>query len=146
MSFNSSRPFYIKLLSAVISALAFSLAASWITFTLAGERLSNVEYHSFSGLFAFNFIPAFFIFIVLGVIISPLIDRILVKLYSLTGIEGFVRVVLAYLFLGIMSGIIVSLFFFRLDFILFYISVSILCSMVFLLVQTMLQFFIRKLT
>ncbi|MGE8037656.1 hypothetical protein [Lysinibacillus sp. NPDC093692] len=41
------------------------------------ERLSDKKYQSYSGLFAFNFVPYFFIFIILGATLPPVIDNII---------------------------------------------------------------------
>lgn len=145
MFFRGFKYMFIKIIAAIVSIIALSLYGSWKTYTPVSERLSNVDYLSFSGIFAFNFVPIFFIFIILGVILSPLMDSIISKKFNLKGIKGLLTVVLAYLLLGVGSGIIISVFFFRLDFMINYISVSIICAMIFLFFQIVFQLFFFKL-
>ncbi|MGO4888011.1 hypothetical protein ACJ2A9_09660 [Anaerobacillus sp. MEB173] len=67
---------FIKIIVAIVSAVAFSLYLSWGAYTPVAERIPNVGYYSFSGLFAFNFVPNFFIFLIIGVSLSSVIDSI----------------------------------------------------------------------
>ncbi|AOZ90775.1 hypothetical protein [Paenibacillus crassostreae] len=145
MYLNGYKYIFIKIIAAIVSTIAFTLYGSWKTYTPLSERLYNVGYNSFSGLFAFNFVPFFFIFIILGVILSPMIDSIILSKFNIKGIKGILIIVLSYLFLGVISGIIISAFFFRLDGIINYISISIIGAMIFLFFQTLFQFLLFKL-
>ncbi|NEU31234.1 hypothetical protein GN156_10625 [bacterium LRH843] len=136
MPINGYKNVFIKIVSAIVSAITFSLYSSWIIYTPVSERLSEVGYHSFSGIFAVNFVPNFFVFIILGVILSPLIDRIIFRKFNLNGIKGILTIVLSYLLLGVVSGLLASIFFFN----LYYILVSILGAILFLFFQTVFHF------
>ncbi|KAB2336274.1 hypothetical protein F7731_12345 [Cytobacillus depressus] len=145
MSYTGYKLIFIKIIAAIVSAVAFSFGGAWQTYTPISERLPDIGYYSFSGLFAINFVPSFFIFIILGVILSPVIDSMIIKKFNLKGIKGILTMVLAYLLLGVVSGVIFSIFFFRIDFIINYIFISILGAMIFLFFQTVFQFGFYKL-
>ncbi|AOZ94499.1 hypothetical protein LPB68_21395 [Paenibacillus crassostreae] len=74
-----------------------------------------------------------------------MIDSIILSKFNIKGIKGILIIVLSYLFLGVISGIIISAFFFRLDGIINYISISIIGAMIFLFFQTLFQFLLFKL-
>jgi hypothetical protein len=138
MSFDYKRVF-IKIISAVFSAIVFTLFVSWNIYTPVSERLSNVGYHSFIELFAFNFVPNFFVFIIFGAILSPVIESVIFKKINLKGNKGLLKIVLTYILLGAICGIIVSALFFKFDFIINYIFISILGAIIFLFFQTVFQ-------
>lgn len=141
---NGFKFFVIKILAAILSALAFSIFAAWRIYTPLADRLENIEYHSFSGLFAFNVVPNFFIFFILGIILSPVVDSIVLYYFSVKGIKGSLIMILAYLLLGVTGGIFISLFFLRTDYISYYISVSIVAAMIFLVIQSLLNLIFNR--
>lgn len=134
----------MKIIAAIVSAIAATLYASWIIYTPINERLPHINYYSYSGIFAVNFVPNFFVFIIVGVILSPVIDSIVYKRFKLKGVKGLLTIILAYLLLGVVSGVMISIFFLRIHFISYYLSVSIFSAMIFLFFQTLLQFFFYR--
>jgi hypothetical protein len=136
----------IKFIAAIVSAIVFSLYSSWRVYTPVPERAPDIGYHPFSVLFAFNVIPNFFIYIIMGLIMSPVIDSILMKNFRLKGTKGIITVIIAYLILGVIGGVVISLFFLRPDFMVFYISESMTAALIFLSVQSVIYylFFCRR--
>jgi len=139
MTINGYKKVFVKIISSIISAIIFSMYGSWKIYTPVSERLSDIEYQSYSGLFAFNFVPNFFIFIILGAILSPMMDNIIFKTFNLNGIKGVLPIVGAYILLGIFNGIIISILF-RHDYSIYYILVSVLGALIFLFFQMVFQF------
>ncbi|UQZ32202.1 hypothetical protein C2I18_00725 [Paenibacillus sp. PK3_47] len=125
----------IKFIAAIVSAIVFSLYNSWRVYTPVSERTMDVGYHSFSVLFAFNFVPDFFIFIIMGLILSPLFDSVILKRFSLNGMKGKFIIMTTYLILGVISGAIVTVFYLKTEFISYYILVSTTAAMIFLFFQ-----------
>lgn len=146
MHSNSYKFMLIKCTAAIVSAIVFSLYSAWRVYTPVSERASDIGYHSFSVLFAFNFVPDFFIFIILGVILSPVMDSVILKSFNLKGFKGKMIIITAYLVLGIISGAIVTVFFLHTDFIFYYIFVSVTAAMIFLFFQIVIYhlFFSRR--
>lgn len=91
--------------AALLSVIAYTLFSSWRIYTPISERVPYVDYSSYSGIFAFNFVPNFFIFIILGLILSPMIDSAIYKRFNLKGIKGVLTIISAYLLLGVVSGL-----------------------------------------
>lgn len=145
MPFGSYKFMFIKIIAAIVSSIAFSLYRAWNIYTPVSERLSNVAYHSFSGIFAFNFVPNFFVFVILGVILSPMIDSIIFRKFRTKGIRGLLTVVVAYLMMGGVGGVLISLFFLSPHMMLKYISVSMRAAMIFLFFQIVFQWMFMKL-
>ncbi|MGG3279219.1 hypothetical protein [Paenibacillus solani] len=135
---------FVKIFAAIVSAIAYTLYSSWKIYTPLAERLPGTDYSSFSSLFAINFAPIFIIFIILGVILSPMIDRFIYKKFGLKGIRGILTILVAYLLLGVGGGAIVSIFFYKIHFIYHYILVSMCSVLIFLFFQTVFQFFLYK--
>lgn len=135
---------FVKIFAAIVSAFAFTLYTSWKIYTPVAERLPDTDYSSFSGLFAINFAPNFIIFIILGVILSPMIDRFMYKKIGLKGVKGILTILLAYLLLGVGGGALVSIFFYKIHFVYHYIVVSMCSVLIFLFFQTVFQFFLYK--
>lgn len=144
MSLNGYKFIFVKIITAIVSAIVFSLASSWEGYTPISERASNIGYSSFGGLFAFNFVPSIFIFFILGAILSPIIDGIVIKRFELKGIKGILTVIFAYVLLGIISGVLLSIFFLEIGFTLNFIFMAVVSSMTFLFFQTVLQFGLLK--
>lgn len=138
MSFNHKNIF-IKIVSAILSAIIFTLFVSWKIYTPVSERVPNVGYQSFIELFAFNFVPNFFIFIIFGAILSPVIEGLISKKFSLKEIKGVIEIVVTYILLGAICGIVVSALFFKFDYIINYIFISILGAMIYLFFQIAFQ-------
>lgn len=135
---------FIKIMAAIISAIACTTYNSWTIYTPVSDRLTHTYYYSFMGIFAINFVPSFFIFMILGVILSPIVDSVIYRRFSVKGIKGILTIILAYLMLGMVGGMFVSLFFFKINFISYFIYVSMISAMVFLCVQSILQFCLYK--
>jgi hypothetical protein len=138
MSFTYKR-IYIKIISVVFSAIIFTLIVSWKIYTPVSDRHTNIEYQSFIGLFAFNFVPNFFIFIIFGAILSPIIESVIFKKGNLKGIKGLLKIGVTYILLGAICGIVISALFFKFDFIINYIFISILGAVIFVFFQTVFQ-------
>ncbi|MCM3781885.1 hypothetical protein M3231_02760 [Neobacillus mesonae] len=134
-----------KTIAAIASAITSTLYSSWMIYTPVTERLPHIGYSSFSGIFAFNFVPLIFFFIVIGLMLSPLVDSVIYRRFDLKGIKGILTIALAYLILGALGGTILSIFFLGTDLILNHIITSILCVMLFLSFQTVIPFFFHKL-
>ncbi len=111
---------FIKIISAVVSSIVLSL-------------------YGFSGSFAYNFAPNFFILIILGGILSPMADRMIYRKFKLKGIRGILTIILAYLVLGIINGVVTSFFFLSPNFVIYFIFISVISSMIFLFFQTIFQ-------
>lgn len=135
---------FVKIFAAIVSAIAYTLYSSWKIYTPIAERLPDTDYFSFSGLFAINFAPNFIIFIILGVILSPMIDRFIYKKFGLKGFKGVLTILLAYLLLGVGGGALVSIFFYKMNFVYHYMVVSMCCVLIFLFFQTVFQFFLYR--
>lgn len=140
MALNGYKFIFMKIITAFVSAIVFSLTSSLKGYTPLSERVSDIGYYSFGGLFAFSFVPSIFIFIILGAFLSPIVDGIVIKKFELKGIKGILTVIFAYVLLGIISGVIVSILFFEIDFIFNFIFMAVVCSMIFLFFQTLFQF------
>lgn len=135
---------FVKIMAAIISAIASTAYNSWTIYTPVSDRLTHTYYYSFMGIFAINFVPSFFIFMILGVIVSPIVDSIIYRKFSVKGIKGILTIISAYLILGMVGGMFVSLFFFKINYISNFIYVSMVSAMVFLCVQSLLQFCLYK--
>lgn len=135
----------VKSIAAVLSAVLYTLYVSWIMYTPESERLSNTAYSSYVGIFSFNFVPIFFIAIIMGPMLSPLMDRAIYKSFNLKGLGGMLIVISAYLMLGINVALLISFFFTGMRLVLSYIYMSLFISMIFLFIQTVFQFFVYKL-
>ncbi|KOR89581.1 hypothetical protein [Paenibacillus solani] len=144
MTYNGHIIVFVKIFAAIVSAIAFTLYSSWKIYTPVAERLPDTDYSSFSGLFAINFAPNFVIFIILGVILSPMIDRFIYKKFGLRGIKAILTILLAYLLLGVGGGALVSIFFYKFHFVYHYIVVSLCSVLIFLFFQTVFQIFLYK--
>ncbi len=131
--------FMIKVIAAMLSAVISTIYFSWRIYTPLSERLSTTEYSPFIGIFAFNFVPIFFISIIMGPMLSPVMDRIIYKRFNLTGLRSMLIVVFSYLLLGMVSAILVSLIFSGTTLFFSYISISLWNSMVFLFIQKIFQ-------
>lgn len=136
---------FIKIMAAMVSAIASTMYNSWTLYTPVSERLTNTYYSSYMGIFAINFVQNFFIFIILGVILSPLVDSIVHRRFSVKGIRGILTIIFAYLLLGVISGIVVSFFYMRINLLPYFVYVSVLSAMIFLCIQTVFQFCFYKL-
>lgn len=129
----------MKIIAVFVSTLILSLYGSWRAYTPESDRVSDIGYYSFGGIFAIQVVPIFFVFILLGVILSPFIDTIIFNKFHSKGVKGLLTFVTAYLLLGVVSGIIISIFFRRVDSILFFSTLSITGAMIFLFVQLAIQ-------
>ncbi|MBU8906149.1 hypothetical protein KH400_06030 [Desertibacillus haloalkaliphilus] len=133
---------------AIVSAVAFTFYLAWAAYTPVADRVSDVGYYSFSGLFAFNFVPVFFIFIILGVSLSLVIDRLVLHNFNLKGMRGILIMVTAYVVLGVISGVIVAVVFFGVNFInvslIKFLFLTIFGALIFLVVQTVFLFSFYK--
>ncbi|KAB2336816.1 hypothetical protein F7731_10750 [Cytobacillus depressus] len=144
MPLNGYKFVFVKIITAIVSAIVFSLASSWKGYTPISERGSDIGYYSFGGLFAFNFVPSIFTFFILGALLSPIVDGIVIKRFELKGIKGILTVIFAYVLLGVISGVLVSIFFLEIGFIFNFIFMAVVSSMIFLFFQTVLQFGLLK--
>ncbi|WP_128102062.1 hypothetical protein [Paenibacillus sp. DCT19] len=129
----------MKIIAVFVSTLILSLYGSWRAYTPESDRVSDVGYYSFGGILAIQVVPIFFVFIILGVILSPFIDTMIFNKFHSKGVKGLITFVIAYLLLGVVGGIMISIFFRRVDSILFFSTLSITGSMIFLVVQFVLQ-------
>ncbi|KQY94693.1 hypothetical protein ASD24_03885 [Paenibacillus sp. Root52] len=134
----------MKIIAVFVSTLILSLYGSWRAYTPESDRVSDVGYYSFGGIFAIQVVPIFFVFIILGIMLSPFIDTMIFNKFHSEGVKGLITFVIAYLLLGVVSGIMISIFFRRVDSILFFSTLSITGSMIFLVVQLVLQGIIYK--
>lgn len=130
---------FIKIAAAIVSAIALTLFISWTIYTPELERMADTAYTSYFGIFAFNFVPIVFMCIILGPILSPVTDGVLYRRFSMKGIRGVILLLLAYLLLGAACGIIVSMFFGQMSFMSGFIRTSMICAVVFLFFQMVLQ-------
>ena len=80
---------FIKIITAMVSSVIFSLYVSWRAYTPVANRIEDVYYYSFSGILAFNFVPNFFIFTILGVMLSSVIERIVFTKFNMKGLKEF---------------------------------------------------------
>ncbi|MCG7376375.1 hypothetical protein MH215_05175 [Paenibacillus sp. ACRSA] len=138
----------MKIIAIFVSTLILSLYGSWRAYTPEPDRVSDVGYYSFGGIFAIQVVPLFFVFIILGLIVSPFVDTMIFNKFHSKGVKGLLTFIVAYLLLGVVSGIIVSIFFRRVESVLFFITISILGAMIFLFVQLAIQgiFYKRRAT
>ncbi|MDQ0171518.1 hypothetical protein [Paenibacillus tundrae] len=138
----------MKMIAVFVSTLILSLYGSWRAYTPESDRISDIGYYSFGGIFAIQVVPLFFVFIILGLMVSPLIDAMIFSKFHSKGVKGLLTFVIAYLLLGVVSGIITSIFFRRVESILFFSTISIIGAMIFLFVQLALQgiFYKRRTT
>ncbi|WP_338543803.1 hypothetical protein [Paenibacillus tundrae] len=129
----------MKIIAVFVSTLILSLYGSWRAYTPESDRVSDVGYYSFGGIFAIQVVPLFFVFIIIGLMVSPFIDTMIFNKFHSKGVKGLLTFVIAYLLLGVVSGIMISIFFRRVDSILFFSTLSITGAMIFLVVQLVLQ-------
>lgn len=140
---------FIKIIAAMVSSVIFSLYVSWRAYTPVAERIADVYYYSFSSIFAFNFVPNFFIFTILGVMLSSVIERIVFTKFNMKGIKGILILTSAYILLGIISGVLIGVFLFGVHsiinvYMLSFLTLTILGALLFLFVQTIFVYGIYK--
>ncbi|WP_145047607.1 hypothetical protein [Paenibacillus xylanexedens] len=134
----------MKIIAVFVSTLILSLYGSWRAYTPESDRVSDVGYYSFGGIFAIQVVPLFFVFIIIGLMVSPFIDTMIFNKFHSKGVKGLLTFVIAYLLLGVVSGIMISIFFRRVDSILFFSTLSTTGAMIFLVVQLVLQGMFHK--
>ncbi|WDH83111.1 hypothetical protein [Paenibacillus urinalis] len=130
---------FIKIAAAIVSAIVLTLFISWTIYTPESERMADTAYTSYFGIFAFNFVPIFFICIIFGAMLSPVADGVLYRRFHMEGVRGVILLLIAYLLLGMVCGMIVSMFFGQISFMSGFIRTSIICAVVFLFFQILLQ-------
>ncbi|MCM3713458.1 hypothetical protein M3202_05135 [Alkalihalobacillus oceani] len=125
----------IKVMTVIISSLAYSVYLSWISYTPPDERAAEVLYHSFMTLFAFLFPPAFFLFFIFGAILSSWVDHRLSYYTKWAGMKKAMIVITAYAGIGLVGGLALSLLSQAV-----FLSLTIPGALLFLVVQTLLQY------
>lgn len=150
MQHRGSKLTFIKIIAAMVSSVIFSLYVSWRAYTPVAERIADVYYYPFYGIFAFNLVPIFFIFTILGVMLSFVIERIVFTKFNMRGVKGILTLTSAYISLGIISGILIGVFFLGVHsiiniYMLRFLSLTIFGALLFLFIQTIFVFGVYKL-
>ncbi|MET3504302.1 hypothetical protein [Halalkalibacter oceani] len=132
---NSRFALLIKIMSAIISSVAFSAGMSWLSYTPPDERAAEVLYHSFMTLFAFLFPSSFFLFFIFGAIFSTWVDHRFSYYRKWTGMKKAAIVITVYVGIGLVGGLALSLLSQAV-----FLSLTIPGALLFLVVQTLLQY------
>lgn len=100
----------VKVFSAIFSALSVTLFLEIYNYVPVAERREDVYYYPFGYEFSLGFIINLSIFLILLMPLSIVVDGLILSKFNIQSVKRSVVFILSYCMLGVIGGVIYSIF------------------------------------